>query len=274
MLTLTANQIDKKNQLADGGAWLLLAKVEITGVKTLDYDNQGVLFTLGETVKGTDSGAYGKILEDSNPLILGSGTLTLGNVHGEFVNNEDLDGYADANGTLSDSDVTYRFARNTEDVTWDGETWTAFPMEIEGVRKTSEGKFDDISARLSNADGVLSFYVERLDGMVGEKITLYVVHSDLLSEAAAMEEEFEIMGCTISGTWIDFSLSARYVFGDRFPLFKYKRNFCRWQFKGTECGYSGVDTTCGRTLIACRDKSNIGRFGGFPSIPGGFYEEG
>lgn len=42
---------------------------------------------------------------------------------------------------------------------------------------------------------------------------------------------------------------------------------CPWSFKGTECGYSGTDTTCDRTYNRCVALSNEANFGGFRWIP-------
>jgi hypothetical protein len=42
---------------------------------------------------------------------------------------------------------------------------------------------------------------------------------------------------------------------------------CPWVFKGTECGYSGVETTCNKLYNdadGCSGRSNQHRFGGFP----------
>jgi hypothetical protein len=42
---------------------------------------------------------------------------------------------------------------------------------------------------------------------------------------------------------------------------------CQWGFKDSRCQYSGVETTCDKTLTSCQGYSNETRFGGYPSIP-------
>ncbi len=43
---------------------------------------------------------------------------------------------------------------------------------------------------------------------------------------------------------------------------------CRWKvFKGTECGYAGVGTSCDRSYTQCNDYSNTANFGGFRWLP-------
>jgi phage-related protein len=42
---------------------------------------------------------------------------------------------------------------------------------------------------------------------------------------------------------------------------------CQWGFKDSRCEYSGIITTCDKTLTTCKNLSNQGNFGGYPSIP-------
>jgi len=58
------------------------------------------------------------------------------------------------------------------------------------------------------------------------------------------------------------------------PRWRFSRKLCRWRFKGTECGYFGVPVpdTCTKTLARCIELNNVERFGGFPAIPGGFFD--
>ena len=52
----------------------------------------------------------------------------------------------------------------------------------------------------------------------------------------------------------------------RLPFREYQ-TICTYRaFKGAQCGYSGVETTCDRTLAACTARSNTARFGGFLSF--------
>lgn len=70
--------------------------------QTLNFDNQTINFTIGNIVIGGTSGAKGKILEMTDAGA--TGTLTLGNISGTFIDNETLsDGTGNGlvNGTLS-----------------------------------------------------------------------------------------------------------------------------------------------------------------------------
>lgn len=70
---------------------------------SLDYDTQTANFTLGDIVTGAISGATGRVTADTDGGL--TGTLTLQDVLGEFVDDESLTdtsgGSATANGQLS-----------------------------------------------------------------------------------------------------------------------------------------------------------------------------
>lgn len=71
--------------------------------QTIGYDAQTANFTAGEVITGGTSGATATVLEDSDSGT--SGTLTLGNIQGTFVDDEAVTGSeggaADIDGTLS-----------------------------------------------------------------------------------------------------------------------------------------------------------------------------
>lgn len=70
---------------------------------TLDYDAQTANYTVGDILTGTTSGATAIILEDADAGV--TGTLTLGNIQGTFVDGELITdvggGSADVDGTLN-----------------------------------------------------------------------------------------------------------------------------------------------------------------------------
>ena len=73
---------------------------------------------------------------------------------------------------------------------------------------------------------------------------------------------------TTDAYWATFTLGPDYTMTQRVPPDKYMKNFCPFQFKGLECGYSGGATECDKTLKRCRQIGNSKRFGGEPGIPG------
>lgn len=176
---------------------------------------------------------------------------------------------------LSDSTVI-RICKNNVNITWDSQTWIAFPFDLDD--KTEEaGEHSILNINIGNASRVMNTYMEQYSGMVGSSVTLYIVHSDNLSNTTPeVEEEFEITSSSADSVWATFVLSAPSLLRVNFPQRRYIKNWCGWVFNypaGTSvrCGYSGATpyTTCNKTLSDCRKRGNSRRFGGFPGIPSG-----
>jgi len=84
------------------------------------------------------------------------------------------------------------------------------------------------------------------------------VRAAAVTKVEAAEWDAEWLALTL-GPAADPSL-GRLPFREYGPTCTYRR------FKGPQCGYSGVETTCDRTIEACTARSNAARFGGFEQI--------
>lgn len=171
-----------------------------------------------------------------------------------------------------------RLVRNTEDIIWDGEVWTAYPFDLDEAKQSADGSVQSVFIRVSNVLRAVQRYIESLDGMGDAEVILRVVYSLELDEAAVIEEIFSVGKIACTAEWVSIELLPENLWARRCPRFTYARQNCRWTFKSAECGYAGATTSCNKTLAACAalaGGSNVARFGGFPSIPGvGFDENG
>jgi phage-related protein len=171
-----------------------------------------------------------------------------------------------------------RLVRNTEDIVWGGETWTAYPFDLDEARQSADGSVQSVAIRVSNVLRAVQRYIESLDGMGAAEVIIRVVYSNELDEAAVIEETFSVGKITCAAEWVTIELQPENFWTRRCPRYTYTRQNCRWNFKSDECGYSGATASCNKTLAACAAMtggSNIARFGGFPAIPGvGFDENG
>lgn len=161
------------------------------------------------------------------------------------------------------------FAAHDENVVFNSETYTKFPISHEAVTDNAKGEIDTVIVRLSNVSRAIQYYLETYDWR-GKKVTITQVFLDQLADAdAKIAYTFYIDNYKCSDLDVEFSLTTRFDFIDlQLPLGTYNRNYCRWKFKGTECAYSGAEATCNKTKQDCRDnKNNVLRYGGFPSIP-------
>lgn len=134
--------------------------------------------------------------------------------------------------------TTIYLVRNTEDITFNGQTYTAFPFEVEATKETAKGQIPTVNLRVSNVTRAIQVYLEAYSGLVGQTVTMRVVNHNYLSESYTdLTFTFEILECTSNVQWVDFTLGVANPFSRRFPLYRYIANYCRYsaKFKGVEC---------------------------------------
>ena len=169
-------------------------------------------------------------------------------------------------------DETIRLVRNTEDITWNGYTWQAFPFEFDEISENSKGEIPQVQIRVSNVRRQIEYYLEQADGGVGSVVTIRVVHSkhlDLTEPEVSLE--FEVTGTKATSTWATFTLGAISPYSRQIGQ-RALKSFCRHDFKDVRCKYSGAVTSCDHTLTTCRSLGNSVNFGGFPGVgSGGLY---
>jgi len=187
--------------------------------------------------------------------------------------------------TFPDSTII-RICKNVEDITWPvtaGDIWTAFPFELDEIGDSKKGEVPQVVVRIGNATRAIQVYMEAYDGLVESEVDIMVVHAKNVTSATLgagannsnpeIELNYRIVGSHADNMWASFVLGASSPYNLRFPRGRVLRNFCRYyDFKGGRCGYDGADTSCERTLAACRLKinldssSNEARFGGSPGV--------
>lgn len=171
--------------------------------------------------------------------------------------------------------VVSRIVRNTEDITFESNTFTAFPFEIE-LSDTSKGEIPSLNIMLSNVSRIFTQAVEITNGLVGYKVRLIVVNSAYLADGAALDMDFTILSVTANAQIISFKLGTVNPLLQRFPVRKIYKHYCGWKFKSLECGYAGSVSLCDKSLTTCKSfDSPVGswsqskRFGGFPGVAKG-----
>lgn len=167
---------------------------------------------------------------------------------------------------LKDGDVI-RVCYNTEDVTWNGNLYQAFPFELGEVSETTDGSDPSVELKVDNTSRALSYYIESSGGAVNMPVVLRVVNTENLnSTEAELEESFVVQKTSVAEDYVTFTLGAEYSSRTRRPLNRYMKNNCPFKYKGLRCGYNGGIPTCYHTLVDCREHGNSKRFGGFPGI--------
>lgn len=158
-----------------------------------------------------------------------------------------------------------RVVRNTEDIAWNGQTWTAYPIDIENY--TEDGKtLPALNLKISSGKGLITTYIQKYDGFVDAKVSIYVVNAKLLDVATPeLELDFVINETSYDEQWISFTLGASSEIADRFPSNRYLTDYCPFVCGDIRCGYSGTEK-CKNNLASCLIPL---RFGGEPGIQTG-----
>lgn len=172
--------------------------------------------------------------------------------------------------TFTDSSII-RIVCNTEDITYDGNKYTAANFEINVVGSNIEGNLPSPILKVSNVGRLLTDKIR--DGICDEAdVKLTYVNSKLLSEdyeAADMDYNFTIRKVEADTQWAYFTLGLYSPLNRTFPPYRYTANYCDFVFKEVECGYAGAETTCDGTFESCVARGNTARFGGCLGIKAG-----
>lgn len=139
--------------------------------------------------------------------------------------------------------------------------------------------FNDLSIAAALSVDRLTIEIDTTDGVVG---------AALLSEDARNREVFAYVGANVksSGNQIveeffrgrldSWELKGNttaaieavneLIFWNKKAL-RIQSSTCPWEFKGTECGYSGAETWCDQSYERCAALANADNFGGFRFLP-------
>ncbi len=156
---------------------------------------------------------------------------------------------------------TIRVCRNNDDITWDDETWIAFPFQMDDLSEQSANEVPQISIMVGNQTKAMQTYIENADGGIGAEVTIRVIYKykdEDPTDDAEIEMSFTCTGCTATSEWVTFTLGTGNPFRKRYPKHRVFKNICRWKFKSDQCGYTGTSyTTCNKTLSDCRARKKL-----------------
>lgn len=161
------------------------------------------------------------------------------------------------------------YAEWDSNITFDSIEYTAFPITHNEIGENSQGEIDSIKINISNVSRLIQYYLETYN-FKGKKVRIRLVWLDRIDYPTdKLDFIYYIDSYTANESLVEFSLTPKTdVLQVVLPARMYSRNYCQWQFRSTECGYSiANEETCNRTKQRCKELQNYSRFGGFPSIP-------
>lgn len=184
------------------------------------------------------------------------------------------------------------FVENHENIRFLDQEYTAFPIRYETMGENTQGEVDGVKLILGNVSRLIRRYLTNYDWRL-KKVTIRTIWGDYVdsyledvdgneikntegeniyvirAEATMwIDDVFYIDSYSADSKNVNVTMTSKFdVVNLDLPSSRYGRNYCRWKFKSTECGYAGAESECNRTLARCRELDNQLRFGGFPSIP-------
>jgi len=185
------------------------------------------------------------------------------------------------------------------DVVWQGNTYTRYPVEATGFMRTGKGTMPRPTIKLANVDGLVGALARELNDLAGAKLTrrrTFVKYLDAVNFSGGVNPQADpLVGfpdeiwfvdrkASENGIFIEFELAAAFdVQGVKLPRRQCIQNVCTWAYRSAECGYTGgpvadkndaatsnpAQDQCGKRLASC--KLRFGQteplsFGGFPGV--------
>lgn len=174
-------------------------------------------------------------------------------------------------------------------IQWKGNVYEPLPLLSAGYEKTTAGQIPQPSLTVANVLGTFTEVINSLDDLVGGKVTRRRTLGKYLDgePEADSTQEFPIDIFFIERKTEETALSITWQLssvldleGVLLPRRVITQNFCQWQYRSSECGYTGgavADASdrptnninldvCGKRLASCqlRFVNQSLPFGGFP----------
>ena len=183
----------------------------------------------------------------------------------------------------------------TQNIVWQGNTYTAFPVQASGFEFTGQGQAPRPRLLVANVFGSITALVLQYDDIVGAKVTRKRTLSKYLDAvnfpggvnptadptAEFPNDVFYVdRKSSENNEIVEFELApAMDVTGVMLPRRQIIQNICPWRYRGAECGYTGTsyfntndqptdqaNDACGKRLSSCKL-----RFGEFAELPYGAF---
>ena len=162
---------------------------------------------------------------------------------------------------------TGRYVRNTEDITFNGQLYTAGYFDIElkeesGAQQTVKLSFKDYGLTIQRK-------MQLYGGGVGFGVAIMVVNAAALTQPPEIIENFEVVGAESANYACSFTLGAENNITKTFPRRRQTKDYCQWRYKESDCGYTGPMPSCDLSIKGvngCAAHSNVIHFGAYPGI--------
>lgn len=181
---------------------------------------------------------------------------------------------------------------------WQGNTYEAFPIQIEGFEFNGNGQIPRPKLKVANVTGAITALVLTYQDMVGVKITrkrTLAKYLDAVNFPVGVNPTADAFAEFADDIYyidrksretrdvIEFELAASFdLEGVQLPRRQIVQNVCPWRYRSSECGYTGTSyfdandqrvavnsqDICGKRLSSCQARFGQNAelpFGGFPA---------
>lgn len=157
-----------------------------------------------------------------------------------------------------------------------GKTYFSVPYKRDNVEDANEN-YGMVTSRITIGDtgGTVYALMTRTGGLSGLNARLgFAMPMDEDGETVELYPH-EVVYHFVTGasmhdmTHYTLDLTNESPMRWRFPQRTMIKAFCQWVFRSPECGYTGADASCSKTIGDCRNKGNIHRIGCFPGCGSG-----
>jgi len=152
-------------------------------------------------------------------------------------------------------------------IMWGTDIYTPVTISHSDFSQDGSGAITEATLTIGNADREIQKLIS-LYNLATKRVwitTLIMEKTGGIRDA--IQVGMTIKEITTSDDFATFTLSVGLeILGVGFPSSVVRSNVCRWQFKGLDCKYSGLDATCSMGWADCLSKNNSKNFGGFPGV--------
>lgn len=142
------------------------------------------------------------------------------------------------------------------------------PFEIGKIGYSAKSSVDKLKIDIQNVDLTMSATLLNEDIMNKWGLVYIGFYDD---DNVLISEPIKVFEGLVS-TWkltemkASITLVNEFIFWNKKVMRKHQGT-CRWAFKGTECGYSGIESWCDQSYARCETLNNRDNFGGFRFLP-------
>lgn len=165
------------------------------------------------------------------------------------------------------NDATYYYNNSDVDLWYNSNKYNSSDYSFGRIEQSGDLGVDTVSIKFNSTDAIINALILSEDIMSKTAILSFVCVDDdyQIIEAEPLFRGL-ISNWTIGDANSIIEIKTELVLWRKEVLRKCQSS-CRWEFKGTECGYSGDMTWCDQSYEQCVALINTDNFGGFRFLP-------